>query len=128
MIWAESGKPCALLHRKSGDGSCLAKVTLPHCFNAEDAVDPDVNYYQGPGWYKTLLKIDNPYADGRIILDFEGAGQKTKVYVYTTLVGEHTGGYDGWSVDITEAVKSFMADDKQVKRFKEKSTSVYPLR
>ena len=29
------------------------KVTLPHCFNAEDAVDPDLNYYQGPGWYKT---------------------------------------------------------------------------
>lgn len=31
------------------------KVTLPHCFNAEDAVDPDLNYYQGPGWYKTRL-------------------------------------------------------------------------
>lgn len=30
-------------------------VTLPHCFNAEDAVDPDVNYYEGPGWYKTIL-------------------------------------------------------------------------
>ena len=79
-----------------------------------------MNYYQGPGWYKTLLAIDNPYADGRVVLDFEGAGQKTKVYVYTTLVGEHTGGYDGWSVDITEAVKSFMADDKQMKRFKGK--------
>ena len=24
-------------------------VTLPHCFNAEDCVDPDVNYYQGAG-------------------------------------------------------------------------------
>ena len=36
------------------------KVTLPHCFNAEDAVDPDLNYYQGPGWYKTRLKLDNP--------------------------------------------------------------------
>lgn len=23
------------------------QVTLPHCFNAEDAVDPDINYYQG---------------------------------------------------------------------------------
>lgn len=22
------------------------QVTLPHCFNAEDAVDPNVNYYQ----------------------------------------------------------------------------------
>jgi beta-galactosidase len=28
------------------------KVTLPHCFNAYDAVDPDVKYYQGPGWYR----------------------------------------------------------------------------
>lgn len=96
------------------------KVTLPHCFNAEDAVDPDVNYYQGPGWYKTTLAIENPYKDGRIVLDFEGAGQKTKVYVYTTLVGEHVGGYDGWSVDITEAVNTFMADDKLMKRFKGK--------
>lgn len=96
------------------------KVTLPHCFNAEDAVDPDVNYYQGPGWYKTTLDIDNPYKEGRIVLDFEGAGQKTKVYVYTTLVGEHIGGYDGWSVDITEAVNTFMADDNLMKRFKGK--------
>lgn len=96
------------------------KVTLPHCFNAEDAVDPDVNYYQGPGWYKTLLTINNPYADGRIVLDFEGAGQKTKVYIYTTLVGEHVGGYDEWSVDITEAVNSFMADGQLMKRFKGK--------
>ena len=96
------------------------KVTLPHCFNAEDAVDPDINYYQGPGWYKTLLTIDNPYAGGRVVLDFEGVGQKTKVYIYTTLVGEHVGGYDEWSVDITEAVKNFMADDKLMKRFKGK--------
>src|SRR5262245_6812999 len=36
-------------------------VELPHCFNARDAVDPDTPYYQGPGWYRTQLKIDNPY-------------------------------------------------------------------
>lgn len=93
------------------------KVTLPHCFNAEDAVDPDVSYYQGPGWYKTLLAVDNPYPGGRIVLDFEGAGQKTKVYVYTRLVGEHVGGYDEWSVDITDAVGWFMSDEKLMKRF-----------
>ena len=57
-------------------------VTLPHCFNAEDAVDPDVNYYQGPGWYRTLLDIQNPTANGRTILEFEGAGQKTEVYIH----------------------------------------------
>lgn len=93
------------------------KVTLPHCFNAEDAVDPEANYYQGPGWYKTLLALDNPYEGGRVLLEFEGAGQKTEVYIYTTKVGEHTGGYDSWNVDITEAVQSFLSDEKVLKRF-----------
>ena len=59
-------------------------VTLPHCVNAEDAVDPDVNYYQGPAWYRTQLEIVQPYAYGRVLLHFEGAGQTTEVYIYTT--------------------------------------------
>lgn len=84
-------------------------VTLPHCFNAEDAVDPDVNYYQGPGWYRTMIKPEPPYRNGRIMLEFEGAGQKTDVYVYNNKVACHTGGYDSWNVDITDAVRSFYA-------------------
>src|SRR5690606_29640628 len=51
-------------------------INLPHCFNALDAVDPDVNYYQGPGWYRKVLTIENPYTDGRTLLHFEGVGQK----------------------------------------------------
>lgn len=92
------------------------KVTLPHCFNAEDAVDPDLNYYQGPGWYKTRLKLNNPYSNGRIILEFEGAGQKTDVYIYMTKVGSHIGGYDSWNVDITDAVQAFLSS-KEAERF-----------
>ena len=76
-------------------------VSLPHCYNAEDGVDPDVNYYQGPAWYRTTLTINNPYPDGHTLLEFEGAGQKTRVYADTTLVGSHVGGYDRWTVDIT---------------------------
>ena len=94
------------------------KVTLPHCVNAQDAVDPDVNYYQGPAWYRTQLKIENPYQNGRTILHFEGAGQKTAVYVYTTKVAEHVGGYDEWTADITEAVAAFKKTDAYAKQFK----------
>lgn len=94
-------------------------VTLPHCFNAEDGVDPDVNYYQGPGWYKTLLEVNNPYAGGRVLLEFEGAGQKTEVYVYMEKVASHVGGYDSWNVDITETVNRFLAT-KDAERFKGK--------
>jgi beta-galactosidase len=92
-------------------------VSLPHCVNAWDAVDPDVNYYQGPAWYRTLLDLKNPYAKGNTLLHFEGAGQKTEVYIYTTKVGEHVGGYDEWTVDITQAVQEFRNDESLVKRF-----------
>jgi len=93
-------------------------VTLPHCFNAKDAVDPDVAYYQGPGWYRTLLDIKNPYIKGRTILHFEGAGQKTEVFLYTTKVGSHVGGYDEWSVDLTDAIDQFRKNDSLQKQFK----------
>ncbi|MDD3078139.1 MAG: glycoside hydrolase family 2 TIM barrel-domain containing protein [Paludibacter sp.] len=92
-------------------------VNLPHCFNATDAVDPDVNYYQGPGWYKTQIKVNNPYPSGHTILHFEGAGQKTDVFVYTIKVGSHIGGYDEWRVDITDAIKEFQKDTKLTDRY-----------
>ena len=77
-------------------------VELPHCFNAEDAVDPDVNYYQGPGWYRKSLEVNNPYKNGRTLLHFEGSGQKTQVFIGLDKVGSHVGGYDEWMVDITD--------------------------
>lgn len=95
-------------------------VTLPHCFNAQDAVAPDVNYYQGPGWYRTRLSISNPYPNGRTLLHFEGAGQKTDVYIYTTKVASHLGGYDEWTADITDAVEAFKKTEVYQKQFKGK--------
>lgn len=99
------------------------KVNLPHSFNATDAVDPDVNYYQGPGWYRSNIDIDNPYANGRTLLHFEGAGQKTQVYIYNTKVAEHVGGYDEWTADITAAVAAF----KQTAVFKTQFKGKVPL-
>lgn len=93
-------------------------VTLPHCANADDAVDPDRSYYQGPSWYRTQISIENPYHNGRTLLHFEGAGQKTIVYVYTTEVGSHVGGYDEWTVDITKAVEEFKKNPVYQKQFK----------
>ena len=89
---------------KATDNVTWTSVALPHCFNARDAVDPDVRYYQGPGWYRTRLKVANPFPNGRTLLHFDGAGQKSQVFVGTKKVGEHVGGYDQWDVDITDAI------------------------
>jgi beta-galactosidase len=93
-------------------------VTLPHCVNAADGVAPDQNYYQGPAWYRTQLSIVNPYTKGRTLLHFEGSGQKTSVYVFDQLVKTHTGGYDEFTVDITDAVEAFRKNPAYEKQFK----------
>ena len=88
---------------KASDNVAWTPVELPHCFNARDAVDPDEAYYQGPGWYRTNIAVANPFSNGRTLLHFEGAGQKTEVWVGEKRVGRHVGGYDEWVVDITDA-------------------------
>ncbi len=93
-------------------------VSLPHCYNADDAVNPDGEYYRGPGWYRKQININNPYKQGRTLLHFEGAGQKTEVFVYDTKVGSHVGGYDEFTIDITEAVAAFKKTEQFTKQFK----------
>jgi beta-galactosidase len=77
-------------------------VPMPHCFNARDAVDPDGTFYEGPAWYRIRLEIANPFQNGRTILHFEGAGQRSEVFVFLDKAGEHLGGYDEFGIDISE--------------------------
>jgi beta-galactosidase len=79
------------------------KIEIPHCFNARDAVDPDAGYYEGPCWYRRKLQLRNPFENGRTLLLFEAAGQKCEIFVAYEQVGMHVGGYDEFTVDITEA-------------------------
>ena len=94
----------------ASDNVTWTPVTLPHCFNARDAVDPDERYYQGPGWYRTRLDATQPFPRGRTLLQFDGAGQATTVFVGLEEVGGHLGGYDGWELDVTDAVTRARAD------------------
>jgi beta-galactosidase len=80
-------------------------VALPHCFNANDACDPDKPYFRGQGWYRSRVAIRNPIVGGRTLLNFQGSGQTTTVWVGSRCVGTHTGGYDEYSFDITDAVQ-----------------------
>jgi beta-galactosidase len=88
-------------------------TVLPDCFNARDACDPDQPYFRGQGWYRTRLSLRNPFAEGRTILNFQGAGQTTTLWIGSLLVGTHKGGYDEFDFDITEALQRLpLADVK----------------
>jgi beta-galactosidase len=88
-------------------------ANLPHCFNAQDACDPDKPYFRGQGWYRMRLPLNNPFPDGRTMLHFQGAGQTTTLWVGSALIGVHKGGYDEFVFDITEAVRHLDLADKK---------------
>jgi len=90
---------------RAEDNDLWQKVSLPHCVNAYDACDPDQPYFRGESWYRTRLDIHNPFAGGRTLLHFQGAGQTTTVWVGSTLIGTHKGGYDEFVFDITDAIQ-----------------------
>jgi beta-galactosidase len=90
---------------RSEENSLWQSAILPHCFNAHDACDPDQPYFRGQGWYRTRLTLRNPFLEGRTLLHFQGAGQTTMLWVGSTLIGTHKGGYDEFVFDITDAVQ-----------------------
>src|SRR5215468_6014225 len=45
--------------KAASDNVTWDKVSVPHCFNATDSVDPDRAYYEGPGWYRTAFAPAN---------------------------------------------------------------------
>jgi len=81
-------------------------VNLPHTWNALDATDITPGYRRSVSWYKKSLEIPQ-VIEGQIYnLYFEGINIESDVYVNGNKVGGHTGGYIGFSVDITDVIST----------------------
>jgi beta-galactosidase len=106
------GGPWEVWH--SQELAVFSPVEMPHCFNAMDGCDPDVPYYRGQGWYRTWIQPKNPYANGRTLLHFWGAGQVTTVFLGEEKLVEHKGGYDEFVVDLTDALAKVPAQKNGV--------------
>lgn len=80
-------------------------IDLPHTWNAIDATDLAPGYRRDGSWYRKDIEISNNSAGQVFQLYFEGVNITSKVYVNGKNVGEHIGGYIGFNLDITDAVK-----------------------
>jgi len=79
-------------------------ANLPHSFSMPYfAAD---RFYVGYGWYRKHFDAPSAWSGKRINLEFDGVFQVAEVFVNGKRVGEHQGGYTGFTMDITEAVKS----------------------
>ena len=77
-------------------------INLPHSFSMPYFQSKD--FYVGYGWYRKHLEIKPEWTSKRIFLEFEGAFQDAEVFVNGARIGEHKGGFTGFSMDITSAV------------------------
>ncbi len=80
-------------------------VNLPHTWNVNDAFDESHGYYRGVGWYAKELEVPLEWKGKRIVIYFEGANQKTEVFVNGHLCGDHVGGYTAFAFDMSEQLK-----------------------
>ena len=70
-------------------------VGLPHSFD-EPYFGWDL-FYTGYGWYRKHFTVTTNWSGKRVFLQFEAAFQDAQIYVNGQLVGEHLGGYTGFS-------------------------------
>lgn len=88
------------------DDSAFASVTLPHTMRLEEKHSGGVNStYQGIGWYRRYFTVDKSDAGKIINIDFEGVMTDSDIYLNGKKLYTRSGGYIGFSVDITDKVK-----------------------
>ena len=79
-------------------------VGLPHSFSMPYFMSKD--FYVGYGWYRKLFSVSSKDTGKKLFLEFDGVFQEAEIFVNGQLVGSHIGGYTGFYVDISTAVKT----------------------
>ena len=84
------------------DDSQWDRVGLPHSFSMP-YFRAD-RFYVGYGWYRKHFDVPARWTGKRVNLEFDGVFQVAEVFVNGQRVGEHKGGYTGFTFDITSLV------------------------
>ena len=80
------------------------RIGLPHTMSLP--YFESKQFYMGYGWYRRHLNISRKDVNRHVTLEFDGVFQDAQVYVNGKLCGRHVGGYTGFSINISKAVKA----------------------
>jgi hypothetical protein len=85
------------------DDAAWDNVGLPHSFSLPYFMAS--KFYVGYGWYRKHFAPPASWAGKSVSLEFQAAFDQAEIYLNGKKVGEHIGGYNGFSIDITSALK-----------------------
>jgi hypothetical protein len=99
------------------DDSRWPAVAVPHTWSTYETtgeVHPfiktaterdDTYWWYGWGWYRKHITIGAQYSNDLISLEFDGVQKYSRIFVNGKPAGEHKGGYNSFSIDITPFVQ-----------------------
>ncbi|MBG0788493.1 MAG: hypothetical protein H0S79_25670, partial [Anaerolineaceae bacterium] len=106
--WLNLNGPWAYAINKLGDSQpddFTGEILVP--FPPESALS-GVQHILQPDeqiWYRRAFTVPDGLAEGRLLLHFGAVDWACQVWVNGTRVGEHTGGYDPFSLDISNVIQ-----------------------
>ncbi len=82
------------------------RVNLPHTWNRTDVMDGEPGYRRQGSWYRKRFFLPQIPQNQRLLIRFEAANTRCKVWLNGTFIGQHIGGYLGFELDLTPALKT----------------------
>ncbi len=86
------------------DDSSWGNVGLPHSFGLPYFMAN--KFYVGYGWYRKHFTVPSSWSGKSVFLEFQAAFDQAQIYVNGKQVGQHIGGYNGFPIDVTSAIKT----------------------
>ena len=105
----------------------VARVDLPHTWNAQDALSGRTDYKRGLGHYERRLFVPADWKGQRLYLRFEGANSIADLFVNGRHAGQHRGGYGAFVFEITDFVNYGKANTLRVSVNNAETLDVMPL-
>lgn len=105
----------------------VARVDLPHTWNAQDALSGRTDYKRGLGHYERRLFVPAEWKGQRLYLRFEGANSIADLFVNGRHVGQHRGGYGAFVFEITDYVDYGKANTLRVSVNNAETLELMPL-
>ena len=105
----------------------VARVDLPHTWNAQDALSGRTDYKRGLGHYERRLFVPADWKGQRLYLRFEGANSIADLFVNGRHAGQHRGGYGAFMFEITDFVNYGKANTLRVSVNNAETLELMPL-
>ena len=86
------------------DDAAWDDVGLPHSFSLPYFMAS--KFYVGYGWYRKHFAVPSSWTGKSVALEFQAAFDQAEIYVNGKKAGAHLGGYNGFSIDVTSAIKT----------------------